>query len=328
MERSRRNLPALKRLLLIPLLATTLGLSASADPVVPWAHPEAYPGQQSTQKPLFDRVMEEEKRRKEQGITAPVDAESLKPNPASGSTPAKAATGKSPTDAFTPLERGAQGPRVKALQESLLSLGFGLPAGADGDYGGQTEDALRAFQSSVSLPQTGRLDLTTYQALVTVSPPPGKMIWEDPVSAQSLPYPSSLSGKKTRVLIDLSEHRLSVYDASGKLQRVFPVASGAAKTPTDPGLKVVCEKLEDPTALAEKLWPESKGTAFGKRLIDLNWYDPATGAQTVSDEELHGTYELSSIGSYASHGCVRLSNESIEWLYRNLQLGDLVLIRD
>lgn len=268
--------------------------------------------------------MEEERRQKEQGITGPVDAASLKPRkPSVQPTPVK-----QPAEKFTLLERGAKGPRVKAAQQALISLGFGLPAGADEDYGGQTEDAVKAFQSSVNLPLSGKLDNATYQRLSEISPPQGKAIWEHPPAAQSLPAPADVSGKKVRVLIDLSEHRLAVYDGSGKLQRAFPVASGAKDTPTNPGIKVVCEKMDDPTALAEKLWPDSKGTAFGKRLIDLNWYDPKSGAQSVSDEEMHGTYELNSIGSFASHGCVRLTNESIEWLYKNLQLGDVVLIRD
>ena len=317
MNVGRRNLASLKRLLLTSLLALTVNLSAAAEPVVPWAQPQTFPDQGSTEKPLWDRVMEEERNRR-------VDADSLNPTmPALQPAPGKQQSGK-----FTPLERGAAGPRVKALQQSLISLGFGLPAGADEDYGGQTEAAVKAFQSSVNLPLTGKLDNATYQKLSEISPPQGKMIWEDPLASRSFPTPADVSGKKVRVLIDLSEHRLSVYDSSGKLQRAFPVASGASATPTDAGIKVVCEKLDDPTALAEKLWPESKGTAFGKRLIDLNWYDPKSGAWSVSDEELHGTYELNSIGSHASHGCVRLTNESIEWLYKNLQLGDVVLIRE
>ncbi len=301
-----------------------MSFSAVADPVVPWALPQKPLEQETSEKPLWERVIEEERRLKEQGITGPVDAASLKlKNPTLQPTQVKQQSEK-----FAPLERGAKGARVKAVQQALISLGFGLPAGADEDYGGQTEAAVKAFQSSVHLPLTGKLDSSTYQKLCEISPHPGKTVWEDPVAAQSLPAPADVSGKKVRVLIDLSEHRLSVYDSLGKLQKAFPVASGAKETPTDIGIKVVCEKLDDPTALAEKLWPESKGAAFGKRLIDLNWYDPKSGAQRVSDEEMHGTYELNSIGSYASHGCVRLTNESIEWLYKNLQLGDVVLIRE
>ena len=324
MASRRRNFAPLKRLLLTSLLSLSLGLSAAAEPVVPWAQPQSYPDQTGSEKPLWDRVMEEEARQKERGITSPVDAASLK----QGKSAPPTASLKSQGEAFVPLERRAKGARVKALQQALLSLGFALPSGADEDYGGQTEAAVKAFQSSVDLPVTGKLDSVTYGKLRAIAPPPGKMIWEDPVSAKSLPAPADVSGKKVRALLDLSEHRVSVYDASGRLQRVFPVATGTAKSPTHPGIKVVCEKLADPTALAEKLWPESKGAAFGKRLIDLDWYDPASGAQSVSDEELHGTYELSSIGDDASHGCMRLTNDNIEWMYKNLQLGDVFVVRE
>ncbi|MCA9776780.1 MAG: murein L,D-transpeptidase [Candidatus Eremiobacteraeota bacterium] len=328
----------MKRFLLTALFALSACAASCADPVVPWATPQSYPEetQAETEKPLFERVMEEERRRKEQGIKDTVDAESLKANQANKSAPRptevkplenSAANPVAPQE-FKPLERGAKGARVEEVQKILIALGFGLPAGADGDYGGQTVDAVKAFQSSATLPVTGKLDKQTFDELVRRKPQPGKRVWEDAVAVAFIPEAPTVSNKKARVLIDLSEHRLSVYDGAGKVQRVFPVASGARETPTDEGIKVVCEKLEDPTKLAEKLWPDSKGAAFGKRLIDLNWYDPETGSQTVSDEELHGTYELNSIGSFASHGCVRLTNESIEWLYQNLKLGDIVVIRE
>jgi lipoprotein-anchoring transpeptidase ErfK/SrfK len=227
------------------------------------------------------------------------------------------------------LARGAEGALVKSAQQALLALGFALPAGADGDYGGQTVAAVKAFQSSLGKPLTGQLDKPTFDTLLEMRPREGTKLWEDQLAASRAVPPAPLvGGKGARVLIDLSEHRLTGYDSSGSVQRVFPVASGAQDTPTDVGVKVVTEKLADPTALAEKLWPDSKGTAFGNRLIDLNWYDPITGVQTVSEEELHGTLVLESIGQNASHGCVRLTNESIEWLYQNLSVGDLVVIRE
>lgn len=41
---------------------------------------------------------------------------------------------------------------------------------------------------------------------------------------------------------------------------------------------------------------------------------------------LHGTPHQSSIGSAATHGCVRLRDEDIEWLYNNLPIGAKVYI--
>ena len=318
------------------LLALMMFGTTCADPAVPWAQPQTFPDQPDTssEKPLFERVMEEERRRKEQGIKETVTVDDLNAN-SQRAKPAVSAVPVKPTEQpilqpqeFKTLERGAQGKQVEELQKTLIDLGFGLPAGADGDYGGQTVLAVQAFQSSVDLPLTGKFDEATHVALTRVRPAKGKKVWEDRKASLCVAPVPILSGKKARVLIDLSEHRLFVYDGKGALQRVFPVASGSKEMPTDPGVKVVCEKMEDPTKLAEKLWPESKGTAFGKRLIDLNWFNVDTGVQTVSDEELHGTYELQSIGKNASHGCVRLTNESIEWLYQNLVIGDLVLIRE
>jgi lipoprotein-anchoring transpeptidase ErfK/SrfK len=41
---------------------------------------------------------------------------------------------------------------------------------------------------------------------------------------------------------------------------------------------------------------------------------------------LHGTPIKSSIGTAATHGCVRLRDEDIEWLYQNIPVGTKVYI--
>ena len=54
------------------------------------------------------------------------------------------------------LFRGCVGDDVEYLQEFLMQLGFALPKyGADGDYGSETEAAVRAFQNAVGLEETG-----------------------------------------------------------------------------------------------------------------------------------------------------------------------------
>ncbi|MBQ8508038.1 MAG: peptidoglycan-binding protein [Clostridia bacterium] len=60
------------------------------------------------------------------------------------------------------LSRGMEGDAVKALQQNLMKLGFDLPKyGADGDFGSETEEALKAFQTLVGLPVTGIYDAAT-----------------------------------------------------------------------------------------------------------------------------------------------------------------------
>lgn len=226
------------------------------------------------------------------------------------------------------ITQGAKGDSVKRVQVALVDLGFGLPAGADGEFGAQTYDALCAFQSSRGIALTGKIDAATLKSLDKVAPVKGKKVWEDPNSAlKSVEKMPLVNGKNARVLVDLSEHRLTVYSNDGLVERVFPVASGAWGTPTDLGVKVVYDKVADPSPIAWALWPESRGGAFGTRMLDLSWYNPVTGVMSGSGEELHGTYARNSIGSNASHGCVRMQNEDVEWVYQNLNIGDIVIIQ-
>ena len=58
-----------------------------------------------------------------------------------------------------PMKKGSKGVAVKALQTALISLGYNLPRfGADGDYGNETETAVKAFQLAHSLPVDGVWD--------------------------------------------------------------------------------------------------------------------------------------------------------------------------
>jgi lipoprotein-anchoring transpeptidase ErfK/SrfK len=41
---------------------------------------------------------------------------------------------------------------------------------------------------------------------------------------------------------------------------------------------------------------------------------------------LHGTPDKESIGRAATHGCIRLFDEDIAWLYEHVQVGARVLI--
>lgn len=310
------------------LLALSHTAPAVADPSttggqpyrVPWATPEKFDDDDGT--PVNN-------------IFAPV------PTPAPTATPTKPAV--APTEnTESPFQnprfkavvsgkvykRGAQGPDVKSIQVTLIDMGFGVPAGADGQFGGQTEDAVKCFQSSCGLETTGIIDDKTMKALDRLAPQPELKVWQDPqASALALASVPEPEGKKARILVDLSESRLTVYKADGTPEKVFPIASGAVKTPTHTGTKIVEDKLADPSALAWKLWPDSKGKAFGDRLLDLSWYDPATNTATGSDEELHGTYVRDSIGSLASHGCMRVYNEDMLWLFENLKVGDIVVVQ-
>ncbi len=64
------------------------------------------------------------------------------------------------------LSRGASGEPVRKVQQALVAAGYELPRyGADGQFGRETETAIRALQRESGLPETGRLDRDTLVAL-------------------------------------------------------------------------------------------------------------------------------------------------------------------
>ena len=65
------------------------------------------------------------------------------------------------------LKKGASGSDVKLLQEALLKLGYALPVyGADGDFGSETEAALRALQAALGISADGMYGDETHAALM------------------------------------------------------------------------------------------------------------------------------------------------------------------
>lgn len=68
------------------------------------------------------------------------------------------------------LHRGDEGSAVRKMQEALLLWDAKcLPEyGADGDFGSETEKALKAYQKEAGLPVTGIYDETTRKALTSI----------------------------------------------------------------------------------------------------------------------------------------------------------------
>lgn len=65
------------------------------------------------------------------------------------------------------LVKGMRSDAVKAMQQILLARGYELPKyGADGDYGGETENALLLFQEDMNLKPNAKCDPDTWSALL------------------------------------------------------------------------------------------------------------------------------------------------------------------
>ncbi len=125
------------------------------------------------------------------------------------------------------------------------------------------------------------------------------------------------------VVIDRGNFRLTWYKGKRKLS--FPIAVGQPAFPTPSGDFSVIQKQMNPTWFppsspwAEGLGPIPPGVSnpLGTRWIGTS--APAIG--------MHGTPVSSSIGTRASHGCIRMYISDVEKLYPLVDIGTPVFIR-
>ncbi|MEY2418759.1 MAG: hypothetical protein QOG90_1439 [Actinomycetota bacterium] len=128
-----------------------------------------------------------------------------------------------------------------------------------------------------------------------------------------------LSSVGYRVEIDRATHRLRVFDASESVVMDEPVAVGKRSTPTPSGQFFAVELLQT----------GNPGGAYGPYAFTLSAYSEVYQTFGSGDGAvgMHGTDEFSSVGTDASHGCVRLHNDAIERLANLLPLGTPVFIQ-
>lgn len=140
-----------------------------------------------------------------------------------------------------------------------------------------------------------------------------------------------IAGKKQNasIVVDLSENRLYRYDKDGKAFEVYQVASGKKTSPTSTGIRRVSHietypYTEAPAGTKRRKSPK----AYGPKILILTTIDPKTGKDLGSNGEfIHGNNNPASIGTYASHGCVRMDNDVITQLSKEVKPGSYVLIQ-
>ena len=121
---------------------------------------------------------------------------------------------------------------------------------------------------------------------------------------------------RVRVDVNLSRLRLSVLRGR-KLLGSFPVAAGMASTPTPTGRFSVTDRVTFPP-----------GSAYGSFALGLSVHQSQLlrswhGGSQIA---IHGTSQPSSIGRYASLGCIRVPRPALRLLERTVPLGGPVTI--
>ena len=126
------------------------------------------------------------------------------------------------------------------------------------------------------------------------------------------------------IVVRISERRLYLYDGD-ELEKKYGVAVGTPGHPTPRGefeieLKRFMPTWSNPGSDWAKSMPKTippgPNNPLGTRALNLN----------ISGIRIHGTTADSSIGTAASHGCMRMHRWDIEDLYPRVEVGTRVFV--
>ena len=136
-------------------------------------------------------------------------------------------------------------------------------------------------------------------------------------AAQTAVTPDTQPEQGRRVVISIPHRKLALIE-NGQVKKVYPVAVGAAMSPSPTGKFQVKNRLVAPTYYHPgKVIPAGASNPLGTRWIGLS----------TKGYGIHGTNVESSIGKAASHGCIRMHRKDLEELFTDVQVGDQVEIR-
>jgi len=195
------------------------------------------------------------------------------------------------------LSPGATGAAVVSLQQHLLALGYWID-GATGSYGLTTQQAVYAFQKVEGLPRTGIVDIQTSQRLSTAS----------------RPTPRSTSGSVAE--ID-KEHQVIIIENNGVTEWVINTSTGSGIPYVLNGQQFTAQTPDGHFNILRSidgLDVSQLGTLWRPRFF------------TDTGIAFHGSPSIPPFP--ASHGCVRMTNAAIDFIWANnvLPIGAAVWV--
>ena len=178
--------------------------------------------------------------------------------------------------------------------------------GADINY----RNAVIRLQAAMNLRTDAVLGENTKKALLENSP----VIPHDEVS-------SPASGGYW-ITINKSKNILTIYEGA-KVYGKYPVATGSSPSLTPEGKFSIVTKAVNPAwgggGYASPVAGGAPGNPLGKR-----WFGLSVGGG--GSYGVHGNANAASIGTYASHGCVRMINADVEKIFEFISVGTPVWI--
>ncbi len=227
--------------------------------------------------------------------TTPPTSSTPKPAPALTPKPKPKPKPWSPTWSTT-LRPGMSGAAVKAAQKRLHQLGYWVGS-ADGRYGSLTTQAVPAVQKSHRMTRTGVLDAATRKA-ITVGL-----------------RPKARTRTGSAIEVDL-KRQIVIIVSQGRTRWVLNTSTGSGKVYYQAGRRQVAVTPRGTYRIVRQI--------DGRRVSALG--------ELWRPKYFHGGYALHgspSIPAYpASHGCIRLSNSAMNWLWSsgNAPIGRTVRI--
>lgn len=179
-----------------------------------------------------------------------------------------------------------EGIDVENVQVRLTELGY-YEGEVDGIYDKESAETVRDYQEAQGLMADGVVGPDTWNAIG--------------LSEEYIDYFDSTY----TIIIDQEKFLLTLKEGN-TTTATFPVAVGKPETPTPNGNWRIIQKTLNP------------GGPFGVRWMRLSVPWGGYG--------IHGTDAPESIGTAASHGCVRMQNEDVTQLYDIVPLGTEVKI--
>ena len=141
---------------------------------------------------------------------------------------------------------------------------------------------------------------------------------EEPAVSDDSGESSEESDVVSHLIIINSRNNTLRYYASGSLVASYSCATGKSGTPTPQGKFEIFEKLVNRPYYKQGIAGDSPNNPLGRR-----WMQFKSGGYAI-----HGTNAPSSIGTHASHGCVRMHNEDVIELYGMVPTGTTVIVKN
>lgn len=148
----------------------------------------------------------------------------------------------------------------------------------------------------------------------SASPEPTKAAATASPSTEMLPGPNAIP-KDTRVVVNIPAYRMDIFE-DGALVKSYKVGIGTPEFPLPTGLRKADSVIFNPTwTVPDEAWAEEmknvkvgETVEAGSKNNPLGWIKIPIGLPNL----IHGGKAPAKIGTFASHGCVGLTNAQVK----------------